>query len=149
MPDGRLGCIDFGSCSHLTDEDVERSAEAERAYWDAPKRLRNACAVVCDLTAKQAADDVRMKFLEGFVEWAWEPVVHEGPFDFGDREYFRRGAALYGECLRRRYTRSRPANTWMTKCLYGFRAMMVHLDAQVDVGAIHRNETTVPQEDKA
>jgi len=144
MPDGRLGFIDFGSCHHQSDEDIECLADAERAYFgSSPEALRKANARSGDLTPKQAADDTRMKMYEQWAGWAWEPVLHEGPFDFGDRDYFRRGTNLYGEFIRRRYMRSRPSNTWLIKCLYGLRAMLAHLKARVDLGAIFREETTV------
>ncbi len=147
MPDGRLGCIDFGSCSHQSDEDVERLADAERAYFgSSPEVARKTLARGSELTSRQAADEGRMRFLEDWSEWAWEPVVHEGPFDFGNRDYFRRGAALYGDGIRRRYTRSRPSNTWLIKCVYGMRAVLALLEARVDLGTIHRAETTVRQE---
>ncbi|UCC28760.1 MAG: AarF/ABC1/UbiB kinase family protein, partial [Phycisphaerales bacterium] len=144
MPDGRLGFIDFGSCHFQSDEDIECLADAQRAYFgSSPEALRRVHARVSDLTPKQAADDARMKLLAQLTDWVWEPIVHEGPFDFGDWDYFRRGTALYGEALRRRYTRSRPANTWLIKCIYGLRAMLAHLKARVDLGAIFRKESTV------
>ena len=147
MPDGRLGFIDFGSCHHQSKEDIECLADGERAYFaSSPEALRKANARVMDLTSKQAADDARMKLLGQWSDWAWEPILHEGPFDFANRDYFRRGAALYGEALRKRYTRSRPANTWLIKCIYGMRAVLARLEARVDLGEIHRTETTVPRD---
>ena len=140
MPDGRLGFIDFGCCHHESNEDNDRWADGERAYFESPEELRAALARISDLTPKQAADDGRMRVLTQFSDWAWEPVVHEGPFDFSDPDYFRRGVKVYGEVLRRRYTRSRPANTWMCKAMFGLRAMLTGLKARVDVGAIYRAE---------
>jgi predicted unusual protein kinase regulating ubiquinone biosynthesis (AarF/ABC1/UbiB family) len=140
MPDGRLGFIDFGCCHHESKEDNDRWAEGERAYFESPEALRQSLARVSDLTPKQAADDARMEVLTRFTDWAWEPVIHEGPFDFSDPDYFRRGAQVYGEALRGRYTRSRPANTWMCKAIFGLRAMLTRLKARVDVGAIYRAE---------
>ena len=84
-----------------------------------------------------------MKLIVRFSDWAWEPTLHEGPFDFGDRDYFRCGVAMCGEALRRRYTRSRPANTWLIKCIFGLRAMLARLEARVDFGAIFRAERGV------
>ncbi len=144
MPDGRLGFIDFGSCHFQSDEDIECLADAERAYLgSSPEAVRKTYVRGGDLTPKQAADDTRLKMYGQWADWAWEPVVHEGPFDFGDRDYFRRGASLYGELIRRRYMRSRPSNTWLIKCIYGLRAMLAHLKARVDLGAIFREENTV------
>jgi len=150
MPDGRLGFIDFGCCHYESDEDTEFKAEMERRYLGSseaarsPEALREPLARGNELTAKQAADDKRMKLAVEFSDWAWEPILHEGPFDFGDLDYFRRGAENYGEHLRRRYTRSRPANTWLIKSIFGLRAMLARLKARVDLGVIFRAETTVP-----
>ena len=149
MPDGRLGFIDFGCCHYESDEDTKFKAELEQRYLGSPEAdrspeaLREPLARGSDLTSKQAADDARMNLIVRFSDWAWEPVLHEGPFDFADLDYFRRGAAMYGEALRRRYTRSRPANTWMIKSIFGLRAMLAHLKARVDLGIIFREETTV------
>jgi hypothetical protein len=151
MPDGRLGVIDFGCCHYQDDEDQAFRAEMEGCYLGSseagrsPGALRGPLARGSDLTPKQAADDARMKLIVELSDWAWEPILHEGPFDFGDPDHFRRGAELYGQCLRRRYTRSRPANTWMIKCIFGLRAMLAHLRARVDLGAIVRAETTLPR----
>ncbi|MGD2109720.1 MAG: AarF/ABC1/UbiB kinase family protein [Phycisphaerae bacterium] len=150
MPDGRLGFIDFGSCYHQTDEDVGILADQESAYWTSSHELiRKSNARGADLSPKQAADERRMKMLEEFADWAWEPILYDGPFDFSDRKYFRRGAEMYGAFIKRRYTRSRPSNTWLLKSIYGLRAMLARLDARVDLGKVHRQETTVPRGDTA
>jgi hypothetical protein len=147
MPDGRLGFIDFGCCHYESDEDTEFKGDMEQRYLGSseasrsPEALREPLARGSDLTPKQAADDARMKLIVQFSDWAWEPILHEGPFDFRDLDYFRRGVEMYGHCLRRRYTRSRPANTWMIKCIFGLRAMLARLEARVDFGTIFRAET--------
>ncbi len=141
MSDGRLGFIDFGCCSHPGDEDLDCQAQVERASFESPEALRQALARGMDLTAKQAADDVRMEYAARWTDWAWEPVRHEGPFDFSDPDHFRRGAEMYGEGIRNRFTRSRPANTWTIKAIYGLRAMLTRLGARIDYGSIFRAET--------
>ncbi len=147
MPDGQLGFIDFGSCYRQTDEDIDCLAEQERAYFGSSlEAVRKANARGADLTPRQATDETRMKMFEQFADWAWEPIVREGPFDFSDLDYFHRGTKLYADFIRRRYTRSRPSNTWLIKCVYGLRAMLARLEARVDLGAIHGNETTVSRE---
>ena len=140
MPDGQLGFIDFGCCRHESEEDNALWAEGERAYFESRESLYESIARLSDLTPKQAADKERMEAMARFSDWAWEPVIHEGPFDFGRPEYFRRGVEVYTALLRRRYTRSRPANTWMIKAIYGLRAMLTRLEARVDVGTVYRTE---------
>ena len=69
--------------------------------------------------------------------------MSEGPFDFGDREYLRRGTSIYGEMVKKRYTRSKPVNIWLTRSFVGVRVILYHLNARVDLGAIVNRETTV------
>jgi predicted unusual protein kinase regulating ubiquinone biosynthesis (AarF/ABC1/UbiB family) len=151
MPNGRLGFIDFGCCHYETKEDTAFKAEMEHRYLDSSAEarsrdaLRETLAQGSNLTPEQAADEDRMKLLTQFTDWAWEPILHEGPFDFGNLDYFRRGAAMYGDAIRRRYTRSRPANTWMIKSIFGLRAMLAHLEARVDLGAVFRTERVAPR----
>ncbi|MBU0616258.1 MAG: hypothetical protein KKI02_00930, partial [Planctomycetes bacterium] len=148
MPDGRLGFIDFGCCHYENEGDTRFKAEMERCYLGTseaertPEAMREPLARGSDLTPEQADDDARMEFILEFSNWAWEPILHEGPFDFGDLDYFHRGVAMYGAAIRRRYTRSRPANTWMIKSIFGLRAMLARLEARIDLGAIFRTETS-------
>jgi hypothetical protein len=146
MPDGRLGFIDFGSCKHRSKEERGYQEDVERATFESPEILRDALAHGMDLTPTQAADENRMKYITEWTEWAWEPVLHEGPFDFTDGEHFRRGAELYAEAIKRRYTRSRPVHTWTVKAIYGLRAMLTRLKACVDYGAVFRAETAARQD---
>jgi aarF domain-containing kinase len=154
MPDGRLGFIDFGCCHYENDADTAFKREMERRYLGTSKAdrtreaMREPLARGSDLTPKQAADDARIEFILEFSDWAWEPILHEGPFDFGDLSYFRCGAKMYGEALRRRYMRSRPANTWMIKSIFGLRAMLARLKARIDLGAIFREEVGVSEEER-
>jgi predicted unusual protein kinase regulating ubiquinone biosynthesis (AarF/ABC1/UbiB family) len=141
MPDGRLGMIDFGCCHRLSDSDVTYMGDVERAGRTSREVLREALIRGLDLTPKQAADEKRLKLATDWCLWIREPVDCQGPFDFGDLDYFRRGVGLYGELVRRRYTRARPASTWFTKCAYGMRAMFAHLKAKFDLGEVFRGET--------
>jgi aarF domain-containing kinase len=149
MPDGRLGFIDFGCCHYEDEGDTRFKAEMERCYLRTSKAdrtreaMREPLARGNDLTPEQAGDDARIDFILKFSNWAWEPILHDGPFDFGDLDYFHRGTAMYGEAFRRRYMRSRPANTWMIRSIFGLRAMLARLKARVDLGAIFRAETNV------
>lgn len=141
MPDGRLGLIDFGCCHHFTDQDWDYVCEVERASRSSPEAIRKGLIRAADMTPKQQTDEYRMKVLRELCDWIWEPLFHDGPFDFGNPEYFRRGVALFGEATRRRYTRTLPVNTWLNKNFFGLRAILARLKARVDMGAISRHET--------
>jgi predicted unusual protein kinase regulating ubiquinone biosynthesis (AarF/ABC1/UbiB family) len=142
MPDGRLGLVDFGCCHHYTDDDIDYMTEIELALNDSPDAMRRALIRSADL-APQDCDPEHLRFLERYCDWIWEPILHEGPFDFGDEDYFRRGLDFYGEAIRRRYVRSLPVNTWLAKSFFGLRAILTRLRARVDLGAIVAAETTV------
>jgi hypothetical protein len=70
-------------------------------------------------------------------------MLHDGPFDFGRPDYFRRGPELYTELLKHRYVRSLPLNTWLSKSFVGIRAVLARLRACVDFRAVWKQETWV------
>ena len=142
MPDGRLGLIDFGCCHHYTDDDVDYLTQVELAQHGSPEAIRRALIRAADLDP-QGCDPQHLRTLERYSDWIWEPIHHDGPFDFGNGDYFSRGLDLFGEIVRRRYMRSLPVNTWLGKSFLGLRAILTRLRARVDLGAIVRQETTV------
>jgi predicted unusual protein kinase regulating ubiquinone biosynthesis (AarF/ABC1/UbiB family) len=142
MPDGRLGLLDFGCCHRYTAEELEYlRATARACFAGSPEAVRAAVARAADLTPRQQGDQRRLELLEAYARWVWEPILHEGPFDFGDRRYFQRGMDLYTRMLKRRYVRSLPVNTWLGRNFFGVRAMLTHLGARVDLGALVRRES--------
>ncbi len=143
MPDGRLGLIDFGCCHHYSETDVDYLTEVEKAVHSSREAVRHAIIRAAEMTPKQQDEPERMHLLEQFCDWVWEPLLHEGPFDFGNPDYFQRGVEIFGEVLQRRYVRSHPINIWLDKNFFGIRAMLAHLKARVDLGAVCRAETTV------
>ncbi|MFG0328516.1 MAG: ABC1 kinase family protein [Phycisphaerales bacterium] len=144
MPDGRLGLIDFGCCRRLTEADIEYFTEVEEAAMsgDDDAGWRSLIRGT-DLPPSRWNDKDRRQWLMAYRDWMFEPVRHEGPFDFGAESYFRRGVALYGECTRRWYTRSLPINTWLARSVFGVRAMLTQLRAQIDYRAIWLRYTPV------
>jgi aarF domain-containing kinase len=143
MPDGRLGLIDFGCCRTFSDYDINYLRLGELAVEGSEEAVRNAMIRAGDLTQRQINDEPRMQRMQEWAEWVWEPMKHDGPFDFGDPGYFRRGIDIYGELVRHRYVRSLPLNIWLSKCFYGVRAILARLDAHVDMRAIWKQETSV------
>ena len=143
MPGGTLGLIDFGCCSRFSEDDVDFMAEGERAIEGSDEVLTKAIIRAGDLTPRQAADEERLGIMREWCDWVWEPMRHEGPFDFGHPEYFRRGTELYGKLMRSRYVRSLPLNTWLTRCFVGVRAILARLEARVDFRSVWKQETSV------
>jgi len=118
-------------------------SECERAIDGTKEALAKAIARAGDLTPRQANEKERMHLMREWCEWVWKPMRCDGPFDFGHPDYFRRGIELYGELVRRRYVRSLPLNTWLSKAFVGVRAILARLGAHVDMRTIWKDETYV------
>jgi aarF domain-containing kinase len=143
MPDGRLGLIDFGCMRRYTQEEYDYMCDAERAATLSPEAVRELIVRGSDLTLAQQADPERLRLLTAWYDWICEPTLTDRAFDFGDRRYFDRGMNIWREILMRRYIRTLPINNWVGKGFIGLRAMLTGLGAQVPLGQIMREETTV------
>lgn len=147
LPDGRLGLLDFGCCHPFTDEEFKYVLDVERAVNSGDdSEIVRVMAYGCDLDPADLTGD-RRQHMRDYVNWAWEPVQHEGAFDFSDPEQFRRGARIYGEFMKKRWVRSKPVNVWLTKSFYGERAMLTRLGARFDFGRIVRAESVAGEQD--
>lgn len=145
MPDGTLGLIDFGCVRRYTQDDVAYLTETEQAAFISRDAVAAAICRGGDLTEKQRRDPQRLELLTAWYDWMMEPVMTDAVFDFGDGTYFRRGMNIWRDILRRRYVRTLPVNTWITRSFVGLRAMLTRLGARVPLGKLMREETTVPQ----
>ena len=143
MPDGRLGVVDFGCCYRFTAKDLVFVDAVERAAHTSRDALREALIMGTDMTPQQQKEPERMALLERVCDWLWEPLLHEGPFDFGDPDYFRRGLDLFGKVMKKRYYRAMPVNIWLDRNFFGLRALLYQLKARVEWGRILNSETTV------
>jgi predicted unusual protein kinase regulating ubiquinone biosynthesis (AarF/ABC1/UbiB family) len=143
MPDGRLGLIDFGCCCNYTESEIDYMSECERAVEGSDEAVLKALTRAGDLTPRQLGDDKRITLMKEWCDWVWKPMLHEGPFDFGHPDYFRRGPEIYGELCRHRFVRSLPINTWLSKCFVGVRAVLARLEARVDFRSIWKQESWV------
>ena len=143
MSDGRLGLIDFGCCRHYTDDELTYMDGCERAFYTSPEAVREAMINAMDLSAGEEVTSGELEWMERWADWVWEPMLEEGPFDFGDADYFSRGVTYFTELLKNRYTRSRPINVWLTRNIYGLRAILARLQACFDFGEVYRAESRV------
>ncbi len=142
MPDGRLGLLDFGCCVRYNDEELDYVIDFEKAYRsESEDEIRQAVARASRLSPKQTADDKRLTLLKSWGDWVWEPQRTDGPFDFGDASYFKRGTDIYKEIMRKRYIRSRPLNTWIARAIFGVRAILTEMEANIDYRAIWKEHS--------
>ncbi len=143
MNDGRLGLIDLGCCRRYTDDEMAYMDACENAFYTSREAVS---AAMVNAMGLSSADDVSADGIElsmRWADWVWEPVLKEGSFDFGDSNYFSRGVEYFAELLRKRQTRSRPINLWLTRGVYGLRAILARLQVCFDFGEIYRAESRI------
>jgi hypothetical protein len=69
-----------------------------------------------------------------------EPVRQPGAFDFGDEAHFQRGVDWFSRVVRKRHLRAHPMYVYWNRSVFGFKALLYRLRAQVDVHAVVRQE---------
>jgi predicted unusual protein kinase regulating ubiquinone biosynthesis (AarF/ABC1/UbiB family) len=139
MQDGRLGLIDFGCCRISTDEEMTLMELGLEALLHGGDAMVRAVKMAALLTDEEARDEERIAPFRDILDWYWEPLRHDGTFDFDD-EYLRRGIELMANVIRRRYTRSMPISIWNNRLFYGFRALMYQLRPQINLKRLHDRE---------
>lgn len=143
MADGRLGLIDFGCCRHVSQEEMEYVEECERAFYTSRQAVRDAMVRGMDFSSADDVSSDQVDLCVRWADWSWEPLLKQGPFDFGDPDYFSRGIKIFAKLLKKRYTHSKPINTWLTRSVYGLRAILARLEACFDFGEVYRAESRV------
>ena len=139
-PEGHLGVLDFGCCLELEDEMWEFMVRSSQALVVGGDLQAEVIAHGACLSEEEARDPERFGRAVAIVEWLWEPLRHEGPFDFGDPEYMRRGMALSQEMMRRGEVRHLPTLTWTNRLFYGIRALALRLRGRADLKRINEEE---------
>ena len=144
MGDDRLGLIDFGCVQRYGDEEAELIRLAEESASGRPEILRELFRQGANLEDADLENQEHVKLLEESYKWVCEPIQHEGPFDFGNVEHLQHGIHVLIGLVRKRYTRSHPMYVYLNRSVFGLRALLYRLRAQVDVKALHRQEARVP-----
>ena len=142
MDEGRLGLIDFGCTRVLTDEDWLLSCESIQAALDRDEpRLNRAIAKACLFDDPQEMSTHHLETIRQGFYWFMEPWLQEGLFDFGDREFFRRGIDNFAEGVRKRYTRCVPMSLWSNRFTFGGRAFCYKLKGRCEFRKIFLQES--------
>jgi len=149
MNDGSLGMIDFGCTRVLGDEDWLLSWESIGAGLDRDQpRLNRAIAKACLFDdPKDMSEHHLTTIREGF-EWFMEPFLKEGIFDFGDRDFFRRGVDNFAEGVRKRYTRCVAMSLWSNRFTFGGRAFCYRLKGRCEFRKIFLQESAGGRQDQ-
>jgi predicted unusual protein kinase regulating ubiquinone biosynthesis (AarF/ABC1/UbiB family) len=140
LSDGRLGLIDFGCVQHYGPEERELVRLADKMAYEDPSIIRQVVQRACGVTANDPELDDYVRMMEESLNWMMEPVRQPGAFDFGDEAHFQRGVDWFSRVLRRRQIRAHPMYVYWNRSVFGFKAMLFRLRAQVDVHAVVRQE---------
>ncbi|MSM41432.1 MAG: AarF/ABC1/UbiB kinase family protein [Geobacter sp.] len=143
MDDGRLGMIDFGCTRVLSDADWLLSWESIEAGLNRDQpRLNRAIAKACLFDDPQEMSAHHLKTIREGFEWFMEPWLQEGIFDFGDRDFFRRGVDNFAEGVRKRYTRCVAMSLWSNRFTFGGRAFCYRLKGRCEFRKIFLQESS-------
>jgi hypothetical protein len=72
-------------------------------------------------------------------EWLAAPLWTDGPFDFGEEGFFRKGVESLQEAMSKRVT-APPMYLYLLRSIFGWRALGFQLRCRVDQNAIRRSE---------
>ena len=142
MDDGRLGMIDFGCTRALSDGEWAFQLEIEKALLDRDEaEMNRLIARACLYRSPEEMGAEQLETVGRGIRWQLEPWLTEGLFDFGDREFFRRGIDSFVEITRKRYTRGMPLHLWSTRFILGARAIVYRLQGRCDFKKIYARES--------
>lgn len=141
LRDGRLGVIDFGCCREMSPAEWAYYVEMGRAHRIGGERLRAAVirATGVDNPAEISEENIRL--LTDMTHWYSDYLLHDGPWDFGDEEFMRRGRELIEQAIRRRLLHTLPVNTWICRQLLGLRALAHRLGARINMRKLDLEES--------
>jgi predicted unusual protein kinase regulating ubiquinone biosynthesis (AarF/ABC1/UbiB family) len=149
MDDGRLGVIDFGLILEMDDTLWKFMRKVDRPLTTGERDQRVAFVKEWSSISDDPSDQDRLRLNEEFADWNWRARYCGGEFDFGDEADFRVGVDLFLQMARKRYTRSRPCTTSITRQIFGIRSILYRLKAKFDIAAIAEEEVRVTGWDRS
>ena len=139
LSDGRLGLIDFGCVQRYGPEEREIMRLADKMTFEDSSLMREVVRRVCGVSEDDPELQDYLQMMKESRDWMMEPMSQPGPFDFGG-EHFQRGLDWFSRTMRKRTTRANPMYVYWNRSVFGIKALLFRLRAQVDVHAIIRQE---------
>ncbi len=141
LRDGSLGVIDFGCSREFSTDEWDYYMQVWRVYQREDRAgLREAMIRAVDLDPGQPLDEEHIRFVGEYCNWFSDYLLYDGPFDFGNDDFIRRGVELTAEVAKKRYFRSLPINAWIFRQLYGLRALAHRLEARINMRRLAQEE---------
>jgi aarF domain-containing kinase len=136
MNDGRLGLIDFGCIQHYNAEERRLLRFGERIVDGDPGAVRELAKAAFGLNDREIETTEYLALTEESCKWMMEPLQHNGPFDFGDEAHLKRGIDFVARTIRKGFMRSHPVWVYHNRSVFGLKALLFRLGAQVDANAV-------------
>jgi aarF domain-containing kinase len=140
LDDGRLGLLDFGCVQYYGSEEREILAVSERAIAGDEAAFVRVSELACGVRPGEPGSDHYFRLIRQSFDWMMEPMRTIGPFDFGDEGHLKRGFAWFSEMVRDRMLRAHPMYVYFNRCVFGTKALVYRLRAQVDLKSLHAAE---------
>jgi predicted unusual protein kinase regulating ubiquinone biosynthesis (AarF/ABC1/UbiB family) len=137
MSDGRLGLLDFGCVQRFTPEDLHICDIGDK-FIDGQMNFEEMMLRSGHSQADVANEDYKAP-CRRHCAWLTAPVSHDGPFDFGNPEFFNQGIDSIKEMVEKVYP-SAPMYLYFFRSLFGLRVLSYQLKCRFDIGAIRRQE---------
>jgi tRNA A-37 threonylcarbamoyl transferase component Bud32 len=137
MSDGRLGLLDFGCVQHFTPEDMV-FVQRNEAYLDGAMTFEDNLRAD-GYTESELTNEAFMAPLRRNQWWLTYPSLHEGPFDFSDPVFFKKGIDSLKEMVEK-VPPAPPMYLYCFRSLFGMRVLCYRLGCRVDIRAIRQEE---------
>ena len=137
MNDGRLGLLDFGCVQHFTPEE-QRICDLGEQFLDGRITLEK---MMLDSGSSEAdiANEDYVAPVRRHQDWLVAPALHDGPFDFGNPEFFKQGIDSVKEVVEKMYPVP-PMYLYFFRSMFGLRVLSYQLKCRVDIAALRRQE---------
>jgi len=140
LSDGRLGLIDFGCVQHYGPEERELVRLAEKMAYEDESLVPEVVQRACGLGPDDPEIEEYVQMMRESLDWMMEPERKQGAFDFGDAKHFQRGVDWFTRVSRARLFRANPMYVYWNRSVFGWKAILYRLRAQVDVHAVVQRE---------
>ena len=143
LNDGRLGLIDFGCVQYYGPEEREIVRLCERLIDEDETVIPELLKLVSGISESDPATEAYLEMFKQSRNWMMEPIRSERPFDFGEESHLKRGLEWFSGLVRNRQLRGHPMYVYFNRCVFGLKALLYRMRAQVDVRALHRRESEI------
>ncbi len=143
MDDGKIGMIDFGSQRYLSREEAQFNDRFEMAFLDNDiDALNKQFSEICLYDNVEDMDADKLEFLHRSTSWQTLPLIKDGTFDFGDRDFYIQGININAEALKKKYLRYNSLYNWWGRFVNGHRTLLYRLQSRVNYRDIYLKEKT-------